>query len=243
MAPPNLHSLSPAQLAVEAIRAGDVTLLEQLLAANPGLATARPDGQRTLLHTATDWPGHFPNAAAVIALLVAAGADVNAPMHGTHTETPLHWAASSNDIAALDALLDHGANIEATGAVIGGGTPLADAVAFAQWDAARRLIERGAESNLWQSAALGMLDRLSPLLAATPPPTEPELTQAFWCACHGGQQPAAALLLAHGANPHWIGYDNLTPLGAAQRSGSTTVVAWLEPIIASASPQPSPPTR
>jgi len=59
-----------------------------------------------LLHVATDWPGHFPHVSASIAALVEAGADVNARFHGPHEETPLHWAASSADVAALDALLD-----------------------------------------------------------------------------------------------------------------------------------------
>src|SRR5205807_5308699 len=88
--------------------------------------------------------------------LIAHGADVNARFTGSHTETPLHWAASNDDLAALDALLDHGADIEAPGAVIGGGTPLADAVAFGQWQAARRLVERGARTTLWQAVALPM---------------------------------------------------------------------------------------
>jgi ankyrin repeat protein len=78
-----------------------------------------------------------------VKILIEAGADVNAPFIGRHQETALHWAASSDDVAVLDALLDHGANIEGRGAVIGGGTPLSDAVAFGQWNAARRLLERG----------------------------------------------------------------------------------------------------
>ena len=97
---------------------------------------------------------------------MAAGADVDARFAGPHTETPLHWAASSDDIEALDALLDAGADIEADGAVIGGGTPMADAVAFGQWAAARRLLERGARTNLWQAAALGLADRVREELAA-----------------------------------------------------------------------------
>jgi ankyrin repeat protein len=76
--------------------------------------------------------------------LAAAGADVDARFSGAHGETPLHWAASSDDVDALDALLDAGADIDAPGAVIGSGTPLDDAVAFGQWTAARRLVERGA---------------------------------------------------------------------------------------------------
>ncbi|MEZ5256304.1 MAG: hypothetical protein R2705_05285 [Ilumatobacteraceae bacterium] len=71
--------------------------------------------------------------AQTIALLVAAGAGVDARFEGPHTETLLHWAASSDDVAALDALLDAGADIEADGGVIARGTPLFDAVAFGQW--------------------------------------------------------------------------------------------------------------
>jgi hypothetical protein len=63
---------------------------------------------------------------------------------GAHGETALHWAASSDDVEVRDALLDAGADLEAPGSVIDGGTPLADAVAFGQWNAARRLLERGA---------------------------------------------------------------------------------------------------
>src|SRR5262249_62104220 len=124
------------------------------LGADRSVARARPDGKRTLLHVATDWPGHRRNVAGMIAALVAAGADPNARIAGEkHTETPLHWAASCDDVAAIDALLDAGADIEADGAVIGGGTPLADAVAFGQWDAAPRLLEPGAKTTLWPAAA------------------------------------------------------------------------------------------
>ncbi len=103
--------------------------LATLIAEHPALVTARigdyPDGMsRTLLHAATDWPGHFPNNPQVVQLLIDAGADVDARFTGPHTETPLHWAASSDDVDVIDVLLDNGADIEATGAVIAGGTPL-----------------------------------------------------------------------------------------------------------------------
>jgi len=218
-----------ARAAIDAIRRGDVEALTRLLRENPGLANVRIGGEpnachademsRTLLHVATDWPGHFPNAAAMVTLLVAAGADVNARFSGPHGETPLHWAASSDDVEALDALLDHGANTEAPGAVIGGGTPLADAVAFGQWGAARRLVERGAHTTLWQAAALGLMDRIEDQFAGHEPPRD-EVTKAFWCACHGGQYRSAEFLLNHGADPNWVGFDKLTALDAARRSGA-----------------------
>ena len=130
----------------EVIRSGQAAELEQLLREHPPLPHARlgdtERGQsRTLLHIVCDWPGNVPQPAAKIRALVAAGADVNARFIGPHTETPLHWAASSDDVDALDALLDAGADIEADGAVIAGGTPLADAVAFGQWKAAQRLLQ------------------------------------------------------------------------------------------------------
>lgn len=218
---------------VEAIRTGDLPTLKRLLAENPGLATARigesgPRGMsRTLLHVATDWPGHFPNSAATVALLIEAGADVNARFSGPHAETPLHWAASSNDVDALDALIDGGADIEAPGAVIGGGTPLADARGFRQWEAAHRLIQRGARTTLQDAATLGLMDRLEGFFAAEPPAPD-DVSRAFWGACHGGQRRAAEYLLARGAEMDWIPeWEKLTPLDAARRSNADELVDWL----------------
>jgi ankyrin repeat protein len=216
-----------AAAAVHAIHCGEVELLKQLVSQNADLLTTKIDGQRTLLHVATDWPGHFPNNAATVSALVACGADVNAAFTGRHSETPLHWAASSNDVAVVDALLDHGADIEAAGGVIGGGTPLADAVAFGQWRAAQRLVERGARTTLWQAAALGLIDRVRKSFTSGPVPTKDEVTNAFWCACHGGQLATAEYLLERGADMNWVGYDNLSPLDAAKRNGAQELAEWL----------------
>ncbi|MES1213559.1 MAG: ankyrin repeat domain-containing protein [Singulisphaera sp.] len=226
-----------AAAAIDAIQQGDVPSLERLLRENPTLAQARfgqandnaqnAAGWRTLLHIATDWPGNFPNGPATVAALVAAGADVNAHVAGRHAETPLHWAASCDDVGVLDALLDLGADIEATGSVIDGGTALADAVAFGQWEAARRLVERGANTTLWQAAALGLLDRVKASCQSGTTPAREEITNAFWCACHGGVRVTAEYLLSQGADLNWIGHDQLTPLDTARRSGAGDLVEWL----------------
>jgi uncharacterized protein len=220
-----------AKALIDAIQKGNVGSLRGLLADNPDLASARladRDGAgRTLLHVATDWPGHFPNGAAVVATLAEAGADVNAPFVGPHAETPLHWAASSDDVEVLDALVDAGADLEAPGSVLGGGAPMADAVGFGQWRAARRLLERGARTTLWQAAALGIRDRVEEYLAASPRPTQDELTQAFWQACHGGHRGTAEVLLDRGADLNWIGWNDRTPLDIAADNGNDEIVAWL----------------
>jgi len=212
---------------VAAIQTGNIESLKRLLREKPSLVTARIGGSRTLLHVVTDWPGHFPNGAATVAELSEYGAELNAHFTGPHAETPLHWAASSDDVEVLDALLDHGAEIEATGAVIGGGTPLSDAVAFGQWRAARRLVERGARTTLWQAAALGLMARVEEYFASSTTPTRDEVTNAFWCAGHGGQRGPADYLLSRGADLNWVGYDGLTPIDAASRSGAAELVEWL----------------
>lgn len=221
---------------VNAVRRGDLKTLAWLLSDHPGLASVRlaadagdlGDGgvTRTLLHVATQWPGHFPNGAAVITALVAAGAQVDARFTGPHTETALHRAASSDDVAALDALLDAGAGIEADGAVVGG-TAISDAVAYGQWNAARRLIERGARTTFPEAAALGLHDRVQAYLTAVPPPDTQAITVAFWGACHGDQQYIAEQLLELGADLNWVGRDQLTPLDEAIRGHANRLTGWL----------------
>ena len=219
-----------AESATAAVQTGDLDRLGRLLRDHPELATARIGDRgmsRTLLHAATDWPGHYPNVAEIIGMLVRAGADVNARFHGPHAETPLHWAASSDDVDALDALLDAGADIEASGAVLGGGSPLADACGFGQWHAARRLVGRGARTRLKDAAALGLMDRIEAAFSAEPIPSSHDVTEALWSACHGGQRQAAEYLIGRGADANWIGWDDLTPLDVATQADASELVEWL----------------
>jgi uncharacterized protein len=221
---------------VEAIHAGDTRSLQRLLDENPGLASARlgdgKGGSRTTLHVAADWPGYFPNGPAIVALLAGAGANPSSHVTGSwHSETPLHWAASSDDLDVADALIDAGADLEAPGASIAGGTPLDDAVGYGCWHVARRLVERGARvDKLWHAAALGMLTRTRELLDQDPPPAPDEINNAFWQACHGGQRRVAELLLARGADVNWIpDYAERTPLEAADGLDTRRdlLVTWL----------------
>lgn len=219
---------------VEAIRGGHVERLREMLAAVASgaadIGISGPGGEvRTLLHIATDWPGHFPSVAETIGVLAAAGADVDAPFVGPHAERPLHWAASSDDVAALDALLDAGADVEAPGSVIDGSTALMDAVAFGQWRAARRLVERGAAVTPWQGAALGMVAPVETWLAGDPAPTADDLGRQLWAACHGGQLTMVQRLVAAGGAVDWLApWDGTTPLEAARRSDANDVVRWLQ---------------
>lgn len=216
-----------------AIHQGDVDQLRILLRNDPDLVKAGiVDAQgvvRTPLHAVADWPGHFPNGPQTVSILIAAGADVNAVAEQPHSaETALHWAASSDDVGVLDALLDGGADIEAPGAVFTGGSPMSDAVVFAQWRAARRLLERGATTTLWQAAALGLLQSVQQQANVLSDTSQQQITNAFWHACRGGQPDTAKELFSRGAELNWVGYDHKTPLDAARASGVNVLIQWLE---------------
>lgn len=227
---------------VLAIRAGDTSTLGRLLEGELRLARARiaeRGGTRTPLHVVTGWPGYFPRGPQTVRLLTGAGADPDAVTTPEPAETPLHWAASSDDCDVAAALIDAGADIEKPGGSIG--TPLDNAIGYSCWHVARLLAARGATvGKLWHAAALGMLARMEELLAAGHDGGD-EVSQAFWHACAAGQRRAAEYLLARGADLAWVpDYAQGTPLDAAGQLGARqeNVIAWLRDLGAPSAGQP-----
>jgi uncharacterized protein len=219
---------------IAAIRGGDLDRLRELVEEHPGLACSRlggAAGSRTPLHIVTDWPGFFTNGPGSAQLLIDAGADVNARGDDDENgETPLHWAASSDDVDVASALIDGGADLETPDGSIG--TPLDNAVGYACWHVARLLVMRGARvDKVWHAGALGLLDRLEALLV---PEVDPEqVSQGFWHACVGGQRRAAERLLTAGADVNWEpDYADGTALDAARDLGTrqNNVIDWLQSI-------------
>jgi uncharacterized protein len=218
---------------VAAIRSGNDESLAQLLIERPGLATARlvdqRGGARTLLHVVTDWPGYFPNGPRTVEMLLAAGADPNAATGGEQPETPLHWAASSDDVEVAQALIAGGAAIDVPGGSIG--TPVENAVGYGCWHVARLLCARGARvDKLWVAAGLGLLPVIREHVEDTPPPDRSEIDHAFWQACHGGQRRVAAYLLQHGADSDTIpDHHNARPveIAGAPDTRRGLLIEWL----------------
>ena len=105
---------------------------------------------------------------------------------------------------------------------------MSDAVVFAQWRAARRLLERGATTTIWQAAAIGLLSRVRDMCSVERLPEREAITNAFWNACRGGQQPTAEYLLDRGADLNWVGHDGKTPLDAATESGNDSLIHWMQ---------------
>ena len=104
---------------------------------------------------------------------------------------------------------------------------MSDAVIFANWNAARRLVERGANVEWWQGAALGMIEVTKARWTQSPPPAPREVNSALWHACRAAQRSTAEFLLEQGADPNWLGWDHKTPRRVADESGDADFVAWL----------------
>jgi hypothetical protein len=216
-----------------AIRGGDTGAVRRLLAEHPWLARARlgsGNGFRTPLHVVADWPGYFPNGPQIVTLLIGAGADPSARHPVRCDETPLHWAASSDDVDVAAALIDGGAGLDVPGGSIG--TPLANAVGYGCWHVARLLAARGARiGSLWEAAALGDRATADRFLAADPPPSGGDLDHAFFQACHGGQRRMAEYLLARGADinasPDYAHGQTPLEVAGAPSTRREILVNWL----------------
>ena len=233
--------------AVDAIRAGDLDRLEVLLEADGSLVSATlPGNPRSLLHHATDWPGHRPNVGKTISMLVSYGADPSIGFPSKEprvAETPLHWAVSSNDVDAATALLSAGADVDALGGIFGGCAPYEEAIIFEQYDAARLLLEHGATNYLPGAAALGQSDDIDDYFDAdglvdveanmlphwlTAPRAQVLLDRAFQFACRAGHLTIATKLLARGDDPHAKTPRDTTAAHEAQDNGHEHVVRWLQ---------------
>jgi GA-binding protein transcription factor beta len=103
---------------IKAAKLGDLAKAKVLLATDAQLVYARDTDGSTPLHCAA-WKGHLE----IVALLLEAGADVNAQNRNEHWgTTPLHAAAHSNQAGIVQLLIEHGAEVNARD--LNGKTPM-----------------------------------------------------------------------------------------------------------------------
>lgn len=141
--------------ALKAIQADDVEKFKALVAADPSLATSRSTrGHPTLLQAvALDGKDKSHNVE-MAQVLIDAGAELN---------EPLVAAASVDNRAVAELLLDHGAAIDGTG----GWTPLEEALYWNNRNVLALLLERGAKvQNLRTAAGLGRTDLIESYFSA-----------------------------------------------------------------------------
>ena len=133
--------------AIAAIKSGDLEKLKALVAADPSLATSRSyRSHPTLLQCLTLDGKDKPNTVEMADVLIGAGAELN---------EPLVSAASINNRAVAELLVDRGAAIDGTG----GWSPFEEALYWNSQDVTALLLERGAKvQNLRSAAGLGRTD-------------------------------------------------------------------------------------
>ncbi|CAG7617155.1 ankyrin repeat domain-containing protein [Paenibacillus allorhizosphaerae] len=200
--------------AVEAIIAGDTAALESLVGKRPSLIRERSlrSHQATLLHYIgangveayrQRTPG---NAVQIAALLLRAGAEVDAvaAMYGKDTSlslvaTSVHPARAGVQIALMETLLEAGAAIDGAP----GDMAIVNAcLANGRPEAAAFLAGRGARLDLEGAAGLGRLDRVKSFfdedgrLKANA--TVAQMESGFMWACEYGRIEVVEFLLDHG---------------------------------------------
>jgi RNA polymerase sigma factor (sigma-70 family) len=145
--------------------------------------------------------------------------------------TPLYEAARNLHLAAVDLLLDRGADVEAR--TSWGETPLSTAVAH-RWDTGgpevvARLRAAGASLSLRDALCLGELPRVQELLAEAPE----RLHERWWdetplhLAARWGHQELAAYLLELGHERNPLDGQGNTPAALAARWGHAELASWL----------------
>jgi ankyrin repeat protein len=98
---------NPEKEIIKSAKAGQFARVKELLTTDNSLINARDKDGSTPLHCAV-WKGHE----AVVAVLLEAGADVNAHNENDHWgTTPLHAAAHANQAAIAQLLIAHGAEV------------------------------------------------------------------------------------------------------------------------------------
>ena len=205
---------------LEACKAGDDSVVSEMLARDPSLAAVHPQTGETPLMAAL-YRGHqaivdrLVHAGAPLDLFAAAAlgradlveAGLQADPDGVRRQsydgwTPLHLAAFFGHAAAVTQLLARGAD---PGAVSGNSmrnTALHAAVAGGRVEAALTLIEAGAGVNTPDGGG------------HTP----------LHIAAEGGYVPIVDSLLKHGADPHAVDAEDRTPLARAAARNHAAVI-------------------
>ena len=238
-------SIEQARAAVES---GDIDTLKKLIAEDPQLVNkTTADNPRTLLHTLCDYPAHRPRCRESAEILIRSGADVNAraKFEGKTDpgETPLHWAASSDDAEMIEVLLDSGAEIDIDGGIIANGTPLWEAVIFGMQNRSDKTDP--ARGNLQpddRCPGVGRLDLVEKFFDkkgnitdtagvlpgwSEPRPARDCIDSAFGMACRNGHLETARWLLGKKPDINRKNPVGETPLDQAVDRKHTEVANWL----------------
>jgi ankyrin repeat protein len=231
------------EAAADAVVSGDAAGLRAMLADNPGLVRTRSKRRHraTLLHyvAANGVEGVRqkapPNAVEIAAILLAAGAEVDAlaDMYDARCTTmsmlvsSAHPAAAGVQAALAETLLEFGAALDGPGSAWP--SAVRTALVFGYRETAEALVRRGASvDTLGVAAGLGRVADAARLLVTS---DGPERHAALALAAQHGHADVVRLLLDAGEDPDRYNPDGYhahsTPLHQAALAGHLDVVRLL----------------
>ena len=204
--------------AADAIVAGDAKTLNRLLREEPKLVRARStrEHRSTLLHyVAANGVENYrqktpKNIVQVTQLLLDAGAEVDAiaDMYGGNATalglaaTSIHPLKAGVQIALIDLLLGHGAQMDLSGGARRKVSIVNGCLANGRGEAAEHLAMRGARLDLESASGVGRLDVVEHFFNADgtlkPTATEEQMRRGFGWACQFGRTAVVNFLLNHG---------------------------------------------
>jgi ankyrin repeat protein len=193
---------------LQAVRDGDMPVIERLLTADPRLVRASDEYLKTPLHWAAEH-----DRRAVAQMLLDAGADLEATT--SWGATPLDWAATMGGTKVADLLLARGAK----------GMNLVVAASLGKLDLVREFLDSGAPlTSLGKPAPVEPDDHW---VADSARMKGDVISHVFYCACRNGQTAVAALLLERGADVNAKGVFGGTGLHWAAIYGHKDTVEFL----------------
>lgn len=199
-----------------AVEKGDINMVREFLAKNPGAIHSRDKNEHSLLHLAA-----FNGQSDMAQLLIDKGAKVDERTHDGNALTPLHLAAGQGHLKTVSLLIEKGADLEARGK--GARYKAWNALVFAAWNAHNNMVElliqKGSELKpvtLWFSVYSGNKDTVQLLLEKGVEVDVPE--GKTWGPLHAavekGYLELVRLLLEHGVNVNRKASLDKTPLHA-----------------------------
>ncbi len=208
---------------LDAVKAGELTRVKELLHADPGLAKARNDS----------------GVSAVLVALYYGRKEIAEVMLGARTDLDIFEAAATGRAERVEKLLAQDRSLANTYAA-DGFTPLGLAAFFGHRNAVDALLAHGAEVNavsrnstgytaLTGAVAGGHKEVVAALLAggASAAHRYGQGYTPLHEAASSGKTEIVKLLLQHGADPHARTEDGKTPLSMATEKGLSEVVRLL----------------
>lgn len=193
---------------IQAVRNGDVQVVERLLAADPGLVHVSDEYRKTPLHWAAEL-----DRSEVAQMLLDSGADLEAAT--SWDATALDWAATMGSTKVAELLLARGAI----------GMNLVVAASLGKLDLVRAFLDSGASlASLIKPAPAEPDDHW---VADSARMQGDVISHVFYCACRNGHTAVAALLLERGASINAKGVFGGTALHWAAINGHESTVEFL----------------